>query len=82
MHDKCLKPFIVCCRPSTQATVRFQVLTAASMKIGAFWDVAPCRLIGVDRRFGGVYCLHRQGDEFIALMMEAIHTSETSVYSN
>jgi hypothetical protein len=31
--------------------VRFQVLTAASMKIRAFWDVAPCSLVGVDRRF-------------------------------
>jgi hypothetical protein len=40
--------------------VRFQVLTAASMKIRAFWDVAPCSLIGVDRRFRGLYCLHHQ----------------------
>jgi hypothetical protein len=22
----------------------------------AFWDVAPCSLVGVDRRFIGVYC--------------------------
>jgi hypothetical protein len=36
--------------------VRFQVLTAASMKITVFW--------------------------MIALMMEAVRTSETSVYSN
>jgi hypothetical protein len=42
--------------------VRFQVLTAASMKIRAFWDVAPCSLVGVDRRFRGAYCLHHQGE--------------------
>jgi hypothetical protein len=34
-----------------------QVLTAARMKIRAFWDVAPCSL-GVDRRFKGAYCIH------------------------
>jgi hypothetical protein len=49
--------------------VTFQVLTAASMKMTAFWDVAPRSLVEVDRRLRGAYCLH-QGDE----------TSETSVY--
>jgi hypothetical protein len=42
---------------------RLQVLTAAIMKIRAFWDVAPCSLVGVERRFRGAYCLHHQGDE-------------------
>jgi hypothetical protein len=37
--------------------VRFQVLTAASMKITIFWDVAPCSLVEVYRRFRGAYCL-------------------------
>jgi hypothetical protein len=36
--------------------VRFQVLTAASMKMAAFWDVAPCSLVKVYRRFGGACC--------------------------
>jgi hypothetical protein len=41
--------------------VRFQVLTAASMKFGfVFWDVLPCKVI-VDRRFrGDITC--KQGD--------------------
>jgi hypothetical protein len=43
--------------------VRFQVLTTESMKLRAFWDIAPCSLVGVDRRFRGAYCLHHQGDE-------------------
>jgi hypothetical protein len=49
--------------------VRFKVLTAASIKVTAFWDIAPCSLVGVDRLFKGTYCHHHQGD------------AETSVYS-
>jgi hypothetical protein len=37
-----------------------------------FWVIAPYSLIEVDRRFGGAYCLHRQG-------YEVVSTSETSV---
>jgi hypothetical protein len=40
--------------------VRFQVLTATSIKMAVFWDVAPCSLVDIDR---GVYCLHLQGHE-------------------
>jgi hypothetical protein len=54
-------------------------------KITAFWYTVLCSLIGVNRRFREVYCLHNQGDEsswsFITLMMEAVCTSETFVYS-
>jgi hypothetical protein len=62
--------------------VRFQVFMAASMKFRVFWDVVPCSHVEVDRSFRGAYCLHHQGEEFIALMMEAVHTSETSVNFN
>jgi hypothetical protein len=51
---------------------------AESMKIRAFWDVAPCTFVEADRYFRGAYLLHLQGD-IIALMMEAVHASETSV---
>jgi hypothetical protein len=44
---------------------------AASMKMTAFWNIAPCGLIEVDRHFRGAYCFQHQGD-VIALMMEAI----------
>jgi hypothetical protein len=54
----------------------------------ASWDVAQCSL-GVDRRFGGAYCIQYQGDVytpseslFIILIMEVVCTSETSAYSN
>jgi hypothetical protein len=56
--------------------MRAQVLTAATVKIAAFWDIAPCRF--VDRRFRGTYYIHGKGDE--VLMMEAVCTSETSIY--
>jgi hypothetical protein len=42
--------------------VRFQVLTAASMKIAVFWVVVPCSLVEVYRRFRGACCLQHQGD--------------------
>jgi hypothetical protein len=42
--------------------VTFQVLTAASMKMIAFWDIEPCSLVVVDGRFRSAYCLHHQCD--------------------
>jgi hypothetical protein len=41
-----------------------------------FWDVAPCSLVEIDRRFRGVTASITKA---IALMMEAASTSETSV---
>jgi hypothetical protein len=43
----------------------------------AFWDTAQCSIVEVDRRFRGAYCLHYQDD-----VMEAVCSSETSVYFN
>jgi hypothetical protein len=45
---------------NNRTVLRLQVLTAASMKVTVFWDIAPYSLM-------------------IALMMEAVSTSETSV---
>jgi hypothetical protein len=56
--------------------VRFQVLTAASMKITVFWDVAPCSLVEV--RFRGARC-HRHQGYHQAPLMEAVSTTEKSV---
>jgi hypothetical protein len=48
--------------------LRFQVLTAASMKFRfVFWDVLPCKII-VDRRFRGTCCLHHQGADLNSIM--------------
>jgi hypothetical protein len=42
--------------------VRFPVLTAVSVKIRSYWDIAPCSFIEVDHCFRGAYCLHHEGD--------------------
>jgi hypothetical protein len=47
--------------------VNFQVLTAASMKMTAFWDITPYSL---------------EADPIIALMMETVRAYETSDYFN
>jgi hypothetical protein len=31
------------------------------MKVAVFWDVESCSLVQACRRFGGIYCPHRQG---------------------
>jgi hypothetical protein len=51
--------------------VTFQVLTATSMMMAVFWNVAPCSLVDIDRRFRGAYRLNHQGD--------VVNSSETSV---
>jgi hypothetical protein len=33
------------------------------MKMTAFWDIAPCILVEVDRRFRDVCCHHHQSDD-------------------
>jgi hypothetical protein len=37
--------------------------TGFGSKMTVFWDVAPCSLVEIDRRFTGAYCLHHQGDK-------------------
>jgi hypothetical protein len=46
---------------------RFEVLTAASMKVAVVWLLALYSVVEVYQRFRGACCLHHQG----ALIMEA-----------
>jgi hypothetical protein len=32
-----------------------------TLKMTGVWDIAPCSLVEVDRRFRGAYCLHHRG---------------------
>jgi hypothetical protein len=41
--------------------VRFEVLTTVVMKSTIFWDITPCSLLSVNRRFGRTYRLYLQG---------------------
>jgi hypothetical protein len=43
--------------------VRFQVITAASMKMAVFWVVVPCSLLEVYQRFRSACCLHHRPDD-------------------
>jgi hypothetical protein len=45
--------------------VRYQLLMAVSSKMIVFWNVAPCRLVWIDRRFWGAYCLQHQASEIL-----------------
>jgi hypothetical protein len=47
-------------------------------KMTVFWNVAPCSLVEIDRCFRATYCLHHQCDLLIAVMTEAVSSSETS----
>jgi hypothetical protein len=47
-----------------------------SLKMTVFWNVGPCSLVDTDRRIRGAYCLTYS---LIALMLEAVRTSGTSV---
>jgi hypothetical protein len=39
--------------------------------MAVFWDVAPCSLVDIDRRFGGAYCLHHQGYELVCTFSDS-----------
>jgi hypothetical protein len=47
----------------SEPIVRFEVFTAVTMKNGVFWDVTP-RGFCENRRFGGTYCLHPEGEKY------------------
>jgi hypothetical protein len=58
-----------------QDRVPWRALVDKVKNTTAFWDIAQCSLVQVDRCFRGTYCLIRA----IVLMIEAVRASETSV---
>jgi hypothetical protein len=60
----------------TGQLIKFEVLSAVSMKMAVFWFVAPHSPAEVYQRFRDRRCLHHQGDEGV-LMMEAARKSKT-----
>jgi hypothetical protein len=48
---------------ATHEDVRLQVLTAMSMKMDVFLDVALRSSADIDRQLRGAYCLHHHSDE-------------------
>jgi hypothetical protein len=49
---------------SKLSKVKFQVLTADSIKMTVFCDFTPCGLVEIYRYFRGANCLHHPGYEF------------------
>jgi hypothetical protein len=47
-------------KPGKQ-NMRFEVLTAVTMKFTVFWDVTPYNLVKIYRRFEGTSSFHLQG---------------------
>jgi hypothetical protein len=56
------------------------------MKMRVFWDIAPCSLAGVDRRFRCSYCVHHQGDEshvvWKCFWLFTVKSTNDNVYSH
>jgi hypothetical protein len=48
--------------PASLCYVRFEVFTAVTMKNAVFWNVTLCDSCK-DRRFGGTYRFHYQGEK-------------------
>jgi hypothetical protein len=48
------------------------------MQITAFWDIAPCSLVEVDRRFRGAYGLYDQVSDHYP--DDGVSISETSIF--
>jgi hypothetical protein len=58
--------------------VRSQVLTAASMDMKDFWDIALCTLV-TDRRFADAYCFHHHGGEYSLAPLLCLHLDPLTV---
>jgi hypothetical protein len=48
-----------------KSTEGFEAFTAVVMKSIMFWDMTPCSPLSSNRRFGGPYLLHFQGQRKI-----------------
>jgi hypothetical protein len=58
--------------------VGFEVLTAVIMKSTIFWDITPCSSLSVNRRFGGTYRLHLQGQKIRRARNMHLHQATTT----
>jgi hypothetical protein len=58
--------FPACCENRRFVTVPIRLVlvnTTTNLKITAFWNIAPCSLVEVYRRFRRTYCLHHRDYE-------------------
>jgi hypothetical protein len=55
----------ICVSYDANASMLYFVNNTTTEKFRVFCDVAPCSLIGVDRRFRGAHYLHHQGNLYV-----------------
>jgi hypothetical protein len=58
---------------------KFQVHTAAGMKLTARWDVTLCTLIEIYRRFRACYSLHLWYDEGLIVVVKFLREYTPSI---
>jgi hypothetical protein len=46
----------------------------------AFWDVAPCSFLEVDRSFGGVCCFHHQDDSSVSTRLHGAMSQKAVIF--
>jgi hypothetical protein len=56
--------------------MRFEVLTAASVKMAVFWYVAPCILVEGYRRFGDVSCPRGSEETYKYILWASFRVAE------
>jgi hypothetical protein len=62
--------------------VIFQILTAAVVKVKVVWNVAPCSLLEIYRRFSRSYCRHPQGGLSVLRIVQTKQTLWSKVSSH
>jgi hypothetical protein len=50
------------------------MMIAASIKMAVFWDVAPCSLVEIDRRFRSSCYIHHQGQHSMFIFIVSVRT--------
>jgi hypothetical protein len=48
------------------------------MKMTDFFDIAPCSLVKVDRRFRGAYCFRHDNGEAVCMHEMSVYFNETT----
>jgi hypothetical protein len=62
-------PRVGATRKKKKSYVKSEVLIAVNIKSIIFWDVTPCSLLEVYRRFRGTYYLHLRNNKTVSSLM-------------
>jgi hypothetical protein len=65
-------PLVLLTYLAREGKSEIQVFTVAILKIIVLWDVAPCSLAGIDRRFRDAYCFHYCLDDILFFLNQCL----------